>query len=120
MEQKTDPKEELCTRQCKYHEAAMVKVNGSVSKSSIKWIATVFAVPALIAILVVYAFVQSADYRYGSVLTAATNQASIKLLDERTMSLRGDIIKMQDDIAMDLTVIKNDLKEIAKEIRTRK
>lgn len=116
----TEPEQELCTRQCRYHEAAMKTINGSVSKSSIKWIATIFAVPALIAILVVYAFVQSADYRYGSTLTAAANQANIKLLDERTMSLKGDIVRMQADISLDLSVIKSDLKEIAKEIRTRK
>jgi hypothetical protein len=115
-----EAEQELCTRQCRHHEAAMEKINGSVSKSSIKWIAVIFALPALVAILVVYAFVQNADYRYGTVLTSATNQANIKLLDERTMGLKSDIVRMQADISLDLSVIKNDLKEIAKELRQRK
>ena len=113
----TEQKQELCTRQCRYHEEVMARVNGSIAKSSIKWIATIFAIPVLFAILVTYAFVTSADYRYGSIVTATQNQTNIRLLDERTLNLKGEIVSLQLSIAGDILGIKNDLKEITKELR---
>jgi len=116
----TESEQELCTRQCKYHEEAMKKVDNSVTKSSIKWIATIFAIPTLAIIFGLWAFISSADYRYASLIQQQINVTNIKLHDERMNALKIDLIRSQTELQADLTVIKGDLKEIAKELRMRK
>ena len=109
---------------CEFHKEMVAKqdgqsvaIEGKVAKSTIKWIATIFAIPTFGAILTAWAFMASADYRYGSNLQAQQNVANIKLLDERTINLKQEIIKMQGDISSDLAQIKSDLKEIAKDLK---
>lgn len=92
-------------------------ISGMVAKSSIKWIAAIFALPAVVAGLGLYAFVQSADYRYGTNQQALANAANIRLLDERTLTLKTDLLRVQADISSDLISIKTDLKDISKELR---
>lgn len=97
---------------CEYH-AEMVKaraemekkqddhtiaIEGKVSKGSIKWVAMIFALPAVVAGLGLYAFVQSADYRFGSRQEALTNQANIRLLDERTVNIKSDMVNLQANL----------------------
>ena len=69
------------------------------------------------AVLTAWAFIASADYRYGSNLQAQSNAANIKLLDERTINLKQEILKMQGDIQADLGQIKGDLKEISRDLK---
>lgn len=92
-------------------------LSGMVAKSSIKWIAAIFALPAVVAGLGLYAFVQSADYRYGTNQQALANAANIRLLDERTLTIKTDLLRVQADISADLVSIKSDLKDISKELR---
>jgi hypothetical protein len=94
-----------------------IAVEGKVAKSSIKWIAAIFALPAVVAGLGLYAFVQSADYRYGTNQQALANAANIRLLDERTLTIKTDLLRVQADISSDLISIKTDLKDISKELR---
>lgn len=112
---------------CEFHkdmekrqDAVDIAVEGKIAKSSIKWIAAIFALPAVVAGLGLYAFVQSAEYRYGTSQQALANAANIRLLDERTITLKTDLLRVQADISSDLVAIKTDLKEIAKELRLRK
>jgi hypothetical protein len=109
---------------CEFHKEMVSKqdaqgtaIEGKIAKSTIKWIATIFSVPTLGAILTAWAFIASADYRYGSNLQAQNNATNIKLLDERTVNLKQEIIKMQGDISSDLSQIKLDLKDIAKDLK---
>ncbi len=109
---------------CEFHEniqrrqdASDVAVEGKVAKSSIKWIAAIFTLPAVVAGLGLYAFVQSADYRYGTSQQALANAANIQLLDERTLTIKTDLLRVQADISTDLLAIKTDLKDISKELR---
>lgn len=95
-----------------------IAVEGKVSKGSIKWISAIFALPAVVAGLGLYAFVQSADYKYGTNQQALANAANIRLLDERTISIKTDIVRLQADLSSDLVSIKTDLKEISKELRS--
>jgi hypothetical protein len=92
-------------------------VEAKIAKSSIKWLAMIFALPAIFAALGLYAFVQSADYRYGTLQQALLNASNIKLLDERTLGIKTDMLKVQADIAIDLVAIKSDLRDISREIR---
>jgi hypothetical protein len=101
----------------KRQDAVDVAVEGKIAKSSIKWIAAIFALPAVVAGLGLYAFVQSADYRYGTNQQALANAANIRLLDERTLTIKTDLLRVQADISSDLIAIKADLKDIAKEVR---
>lgn len=110
---------------CEFHKAiekrqdeSDVAVEGKVAKSSIKWIAAIFALPAVVAGLGLYAFVQSADYRYGTNQQALANAANIRLLDERTLTIKTDLLRVQADISSDLIAIKTDLKDISKELRS--
>jgi hypothetical protein len=102
---------------CEFHRETVAKVDaagtaleGKVAKSSLKWVAAIFAVPTLAAILSAWAFIASADYRYGSYLQAKTNEAKIQLLEERTMTIKNDLVKHQVDIMNELNEIKRDVK----------
>ena len=112
---------------CEFHkdmekrqDASEMAVEGKIAKSSIKWIAAIFALPAVVAGLGLYAFVQSAEYRYGTSQQAHANAGNIRLLDERTITIKTDLLRVQADISSDLVAIKTDLKDIAKELRLRK
>jgi hypothetical protein len=70
-----------------------------------------------VAGLGLYAFVQSAEYRYGTNQQALANAANIRLLDERTLTIKTDLLRVQADISSDLVSIKTDLKDISKELR---
>jgi len=114
------------TEVCEFHKAmekrqddSDVAVEGKVAKSSIKWIAAIFALPAVVAGLGLYAFVQSAEYRYGSSQQALANAANIRLLDERTLTIKTDLLRVQADISTDLTEIKKDIKFIMMKYRDR-
>lgn len=87
-----------------------ISIEGRVAKSSLKWIAAIFAIPTLAALFSAWAFISSADYRYGSYLQAKTNEAKIQLLEERTVLQRGDLQRAQVDIMNELTDIKRDIK----------
>jgi len=102
---------------CEFHKDTLAKLElagtaleGKVAKSSLKWVAAIFAIPTLAAILSAWAFIASADYRYGSYLQAKTNEAKIQVMEERTMSLRSDLNRAQGDIMSELTEIKRDIK----------
>jgi len=116
----TEPEQGLCSRQCKHHEETMKKVHNSVTKSSIKWLATIFAIPTLAIIFGLWAFISSADYRYASLIQQQINATNIRLHDERMNALKIDLVRLQTELQADLAVIKTDLKDIAKEIRMRK
>ncbi len=105
---------------CEFHKETLAKVDaagialeGKVAKSSLKWVAAIFAVPTLAAILSAWAFIASADYRYGSYLQAKTNEAKIQLLEERTTTIKSDLIRYQSDIMSELNEIKRDVKYLA-------
>lgn len=102
---------------CGMHDSFRKELDEKISKSSVKWMATLFALPALIAVLATYSFITNAEYKFGSAVQAQHNLANIKMLDERTLSLKGDMMKFQADLSLDLASIKSDLKEIAKELR---
>src|SRR4030043_1922586 len=111
---------------CAHHEDILklqqsdhAAMEGKVSKSTIKWLAAIFSMPIIAAILFAWAFMISADYRYGSIERASINAANIKLLEERAVYLRADIESFKSTIASDLSQIKGDIKEIAKELRSR-
>ena len=110
---------------CTHHEDILklqqsdhAAMEGKVSKSTIKWLAAIFSMPIIAAILFAWAFMISADYRYGSIERASINAANIKLLEERAVYLRADIESFKSTIASDLSQIKGDIKEIAKELRS--
>lgn len=102
---------------CNLHEQFRTDLDEKVSKSSVKWMATLFALPALIAVLATYSFITNAEYKFGSAIQAQHNLANIKMLDERTMSLKAEMVKTQADLVSELVSIKADLKEIARELR---
>jgi hypothetical protein len=114
-----EPEHELCIRQCKYHDDLKGKVDNTVAKSSVKWIATMFLVPTIGIIFWVWAFISSADYRYASMIQQQINVTNIKLQDERMSALRMEVVNSQTALQSDLTVIKTDLREFMKEIRAR-
>ena len=106
---------------CDFHKEAMAKLDGTIARSTLKWVATIFAIPTMAAVLTTWAFIASADYRFGSQMQAEANKAKIALLDERTIMLRNDLLKAQENIASDITIIKLELKDISKELmRNRK
>src|SRR4030042_4593972 len=111
---------------CAHHEDILklqqsdhAAMEGKVSKSTIKWLAAMFSMPIIAAILFAWAFMTSADYRYGSIERATGNTASIKILEERAIYLRADMENFKNTVASDLGQIKGDIKEIAKELRSR-
>ena len=111
------------TETCQFHKEVeqMLKDNqsaieGRISKGSLKAVSVIFAVPLTLAILGLYAFVMNADYKYGSQEVARTNAANIKLLDERTITIKNDIVRMQSDISNDLAEIKRDVKSLGREL----
>ena len=102
---------------CEAHKDMMKRVEdqstaieGKISRASLKWVAAVFAVPAIGAILLAWGFMASADYKYGSILQAQQNAAKIGFLEEKTVQLRTDLIKAQTDIMDVLKEIKQDLR----------
>jgi hypothetical protein len=97
-------------------EKNQAALEGKVAKSSLKWVAAIFAVPTITAILSAWAFMASADWRYGSNLQAQQNAAGIKLLDERTINLKSELVRVQQDISSDLADIKRDLRSINQEL----
>ena len=112
-----ESEQELCTRQCSAHEVTMELIRGSITKASVYRIAAILSVPALAVIFAAWAFISSADYRYGTIAQAQLNAAAIRLLDERTVTIKSDIAVMKTDIGLSLVVVQSDLKDIAKELR---
>lgn len=109
---------------CEFHKEILEKQNtqgtaieGKIAKSTIKWIATIFSIPTLGAIFTAWAFIASADYRYGSNIQAQNNVANIKLLDERTMNIKQEMVRIQSDMLARLDQIQGDLKDIAKDLK---
>jgi hypothetical protein len=109
---------------CEFHKQTMDKVDathsaleGKIAKSSLKWLAAIFAMPTIGALLFAWSFMASADYRYGSYQQARTNEAKIALLEERTVNIRAELVKAQTDIMNDLTEIKKDIKFLTMKYR---
>lgn len=108
---------------CEFHKAMedrseqnAVGLEGKVSKSSLKWLATIFALPLIGAVLAAYAFIVTADYRYGSAHTANTNAANITILTERMFGIKAEIQSLQTNITADMTEIKRELRGLSREI----
>jgi len=91
-----------------------VALEGKISKSSIKWMAGIFSLPTIAAILTVWAFMASAEYRYGSSKQAQENAANVRLLDERTLTMKADMIRTNGDLAIALREMKMEMGEMRK------
>jgi len=118
------------TGTCEFHEEMMkarealehkqgeqeIALEGKISKGSLKWVATLLGLPAIMAALAIYAFMQSADYRFGSNQQAQTNAANIRLLDERTMTLRSDMVNLQASMNNSVGKIERSLDEMDKKL----
>jgi len=89
-------------------------LEGKVAKSSIKWIAGIFTLPTVAAILTVWAFMASAEYRYGTSREARDNASNIRLLDERTLTMKADMIRTNGDLAIALREMKMEMGEMRK------
>jgi uncharacterized protein HemX len=93
-----------------------VAIEGKVSKGSIKWVAAIFALPAVVAGLGLYAFIQSADYKFGSAQQALANQANIRLLDERTINMKSDMVTLQSNMNTSVSKIERTIEEMDKKL----
>ena len=104
---------------CEFHKEMEARVGDRVSKATLKWLTPMLALPVIGAVLAVYAFIVTADYRYGTANQATQNAHNISMLGERMVSIKSEIQVLQSNINTDLSEIKRDLKMLTHDLNKR-